>query len=177
MSPVTNPCFCTCSLVKFSLNNSYLFCPISYSAESYLISVIFQDKSGALHSLLDFLLIALSFRDNYLPIRHTNQRQDTDWFWLQEQLCPPPSGNPLSLGAGWFHFNILAMRTFPGNLGVIPGDVNPPPPPPEQRYWQNSETANIGLVSSVGRAPARQSGGCRFKSCSRKFFFAHPNFF
>ena len=31
--------------------------------------------------------------------------------------------------------------------------------PPEQRYWQNRETANIGLVSSVGRAPARQSAG------------------
>ena len=30
----------------------------------------------------------------------------------------------------------------------------------------NRETANIGLVSSVGRAPARQSGGDRFKSLS-----------
>ena len=47
--------------------------------------------------------------------------------------------------------------------------------PPEQRYWQNRETANIGLVSSVGRAPARQSGGRRFKSRSRKFFIVHPN--
>ena len=27
--------------------------------------------------------------------------------------------------------------------------------PHEQRYWQNRESANIGLVSSVGRAPAR----------------------
>ena len=36
---------------------------------------------------------------------------------------------------------------------------------PEQRYWQNEETANIGLVSSVGR----QSGDRRFKSRSRKF--------
>ena len=25
-----------------------------------------------------------------------------------------------------------------------------PPPPPQQRYWQNRETANLGLVSSVG---------------------------
>ena len=25
--------------------------------------------------------------------------------------------------------------------------------PPEQRYWQSRETANIGLVSSVGRSP------------------------
>ena len=41
--------------------------------------------------------------------------------------------------------------------------------PPEQRYWQNRETANIGLVSSVGWAPAHQSGGCRFKSRS-----SHP---
>ena len=40
---------------------------------------------------------------------------------------------------------------------------------PKQRYWQNRETTNIGLVSSVGRAPARQSGGRRFKSRSRKF--------
>ena len=31
--------------------------------------------------------------------------------------------------------------------------------PPEQRYLQNRETANVGLVSSVGRAPARQSSG------------------
>ena len=46
-----------------------------------------------------------------------------------------------------------------------------PPPPPQQRYWQNRETANIGLVSSVGRAPARQSGGRRFKSCFLKFVF------
>ena len=48
-------------------------------------------------------------------------------------------------------------------------------PPPEQRYWQNRETANVGLDSSVGRAPARQSGGRRFKSRSSKFFFVHPN--
>ena len=41
--------------------------------------------------------------------------------------------------------------------------------PPEQ----NRETANIGLVSSIGRAPARQSGGRRFKSCSSQFFFVH----
>ena len=34
---------------------------------------------------------------------------------------------------------------------------------PEQRYLQNRATANIGLVSSVGRAPARQFGGRRFK--------------
>ena len=45
---------------------------------------------------------------------------------------------------------------------------------PEQRYWQNMETANIGLVSSVGRTPARQSGGHRFKSRSSKLFFVHP---
>ena len=48
---------------------------------------------------------------------------------------------------------------------------------PEQRYWQNRETANIGLVSSVGRAPARQSGGRRFKSRSFNFFFVHPKIF
>ena len=41
--------------------------------------------------------------------------------------------------------------------------------PPEQRYWQNRETVNIGLVSSVGRAPARQSGGRRFESRSSHF--------
>ena len=46
----------------------------------------------------------------------------------------------------------------------------------EQRYWQNRETANIGLVSSVGRAPARQSGGHRFKSHSSKFFLVYPKF-
>ena len=46
---------------------------------------------------------------------------------------------------------------------------------PEQRYWQNRETANVGLDSSVGRAPARQSGGRRFKSRSSWFVFVHPN--
>ena len=40
---------------------------------------------------------------------------------------------------------------------------------PEQRYWQNRETANVGLDSSVGRAPTRQSGGRRFKSRSSQF--------
>ena len=45
----------------------------------------------------------------------------------------------------------------------------------DTKYWQNRETANIGLDSSVGRAPARQSGGCRFKSRSSKCFFVHPN--
>ena len=49
--------------------------------------------------------------------------------------------------------------------------------PPEQRYWQNRETAKVGLDSSVGRAPARQSGGRRFKSRSSNFFFLHPNLF
>ena len=29
----------------------------------------------------------------------------------------------------------------------------------KQKYLQNRETANIGLDSSVGRAPVRQSGG------------------
>ena len=38
-----------------------------------------------------------------------------------------------------------------------------------------SETANVGLDSSVGRAPARQSGGRSFKSRSSQFFFVHPN--
>ena len=33
----------------------------------------------------------------------------------------------------------------------------------------NKETANVGLDSSVGRAPARQSGGRRFKSRSSQF--------
>ena len=47
---------------------------------------------------------------------------------------------------------------------------------PEQGYWQNRETANVGLDSSVGTAPARQSGGRRFKSrssffCSSKFIW------
>ena len=42
--------------------------------------------------------------------------------------------------------------------------------PPEQGYWQNRETANVGLDGSVGRAPARQSGGRRFKSSSSKIF-------
>ena len=37
------------------------------------------------------------------------------------------------------------------------------------------ETANVGLDSSVGRAPARQSGDRRFKSRSSQFFFVHPN--
>ena len=37
------------------------------------------------------------------------------------------------------------------------------------------ETANVGLVSSVGRALARQSVGRRFKSHSSKFFPVHPN--
>ena len=46
---------------------------------------------------------------------------------------------------------------------------------PEQRYWQNRETAKVGLDSSVGRAPACQSGGHRFKSRSCKFVFVHPN--
>ena len=46
---------------------------------------------------------------------------------------------------------------------------------PEQRYWQKMETANIGLESSVGRAPARQSGGRGFKFRSSQFFFVHPN--
>ena len=41
--------------------------------------------------------------------------------------------------------------------------------------WQNRETANIGLVGSVGRALARQSGGhFSFKSRSSQFFFVHP---
>ena len=46
--------------------------------------------------------------------------------------------------------------------------------PPNKDIDINRETANIGLVSSVGRAPARQSGGRRFKSCSGQFFFVHP---
>ena len=37
------------------------------------------------------------------------------------------------------------------------------------KFWQNRETANVGLDSSVGRAPTRQSGGRRFKSRSSQF--------
>ena len=33
---------------------------------------------------------------------------------------------------------------------------------------------NVGLVSSVGRALARESGGRRFKSRSSKFLFVYP---
>ena len=41
------------------------------------------------------------------------------------------------------------------------------------------EPATSGLTwldSSVGRAPARQAGGRRFKSRSRQFFSVHPKF-
>ena len=54
------------------------------------------------------------------------------------------------------------------------------PPPPSRTieqlfiYFLTSEV-NVGLDSSVGRAPARQSGGRRFKSRSSQFFFVHPN--
>ena len=41
---------------------------------------------------------------------------------------------------------------------------------PEQRYRQNRDTANIGLDSSVGRAPARSFGGRWFESHSSQFF-------
>ena len=47
---------------------------------------------------------------------------------------------------------------------------------PKQRYWQNRETVNIGLVSSVGRVQAHQSGGRRFKSRSSKFVFVYLKF-
>ena len=47
--------------------------------------------------------------------------------------------------------------------------------PPNKDIDKNRETANIGLDSSVGRAPACQSGGRRFKSCFSKFFFVYPN--
>ena len=40
---------------------------------------------------------------------------------------------------------------------------------PKQRYWQNRETAKVGQDISVGRAPARHSGGRRFKSRSSQF--------
>ena len=47
-------------------------------------------------------------------------------------------------------------------------------------WWTNVVSLfggdNIGLVSSVGRAPACQFGGHRFKSRSSKFFFVHPKF-
>ena len=39
---------------------------------------------------------------------------------------------------------------------------------------QNRKTANVWLVSSVGRA--HQSGGRRLKSRSRQIFFVHPKF-
>ena len=75
-------------------------------------------------------------------------------------------GNSLHLKQVWF-LALVCLITFTlpmlyRNLGVIPGytavngcicmasDWHP-----EQRYWQNRETTNIGLDSSVGRAPAR----------------------
>ena len=68
------------------------------------------------------------------------------------------SGNP------WLHYKLYLISHI-SHISFAP----------EQRYWQNRETANVGLDSSVGRAPARQSGGRRFKSRSSKFFFVHPN--
>ena len=50
----------------------------------------------------------------------------------------------------------------------------PPPPHPPNKDIDKIGTPPIGLVSSVGRAPARQSGGRRFKSRSIKFVFVHP---
>ena len=47
--------------------------------------------------------------------------------------------------------------------------------PPNKDIDKNRETANVGQDSSVGRAPARQSGRRRFKSRSSKCFFVHPN--
>ena len=41
---------------------------------------------------------------------------------------------------------------------------------PWTKILTDRETANIGLVSSVGRAPACYIGGCWFKFCSSQFF-------
>ena len=47
---------------------------------------------------------------------------------------------------------------------------------PRSSWVKNTQTANAGLVSSVGRAPARQSGRRRFKSRSRQCLFVYPKF-
>ena len=39
----------------------------------------------------------------------------------------------------------------------------------------NKEKFTRAGLEPVGRAPARQSGGRRFKSRSSKYFFVHPN--
>ena len=43
-----------------------------------------------------------------------------------------------------------------------------------QKYWQNRETTNKGLDSSVGGAPTLQSGVPWFESHSSQFFFVQP---
>ena len=70
------------------------------------------------------------------------------------------------------------------NMGAIPGHRAVygwmtsdwrPPPPPNKDIDKNRETANIGLVTSVGRAPARQTGGRSFKSSSSQFVIVQRN--
>ena len=47
------------------------------------------------------------------------------------------------------------------------------PPPPEQRYWQNRETANVGLDTSEPRHVNPEV--CGFKSRYGKIFLVQPN--
>ena len=71
----------------------------------------------------------------------------------------------------WLQTGRLADWQTGGRMGAAP-----PPPPPPNKDKQNRETANIGLVSSVGRVLAHQSGGRRFKYRSSQFVFVHPKF-
>ena len=77
---------------------------------------------------------------------------------------------------GCIMYNLYTRKHKHTDRSITTEQSAPPPPPhlPEQRNLQNRETANIGLVSSVGRAPARQSGGRKFKSRSRQLFFVDP---
>ena len=76
---------------------------------------------------------------------------------------------------------LLPVPTLYRNLGVIPGwravygFMTSDWRSPNKDIDKNRETANTGRDSSVGRAPARQSGGRRLKSRSSKLFFVHPN--
>ena len=68
-------------------------------------------------------------------------------------------------------------RSLDWRAGALPTELTSPIlAPPNKDIDKNRETANIGLVSSVGRAPARQSGDRRFKSRFSKFFFVYPKF-
>ena len=139
--------------LSFKLNNVKPFLTNRETANIGLVSSVVERRhvspevAGSDPALVNFSL----FIQNYLKICTQSVSLVVYYMIFTEKKLYPFMVHPLTLPRLYHNLGVILAKGQYMVEWLLTGA------PPPQRYWQNRETANIGLVSSVGRAPAFHS--------------------